>query len=89
MTIDELLDLRADLIRSEAEAGERMFLGIPDRWHDRFTVRCVNGHVSNHVIKSEERGDTCPECRGPCVMTFPGDVDDPVAPTREGPKEAG
>lgn len=62
----------------EREAGGRMFMGMPDRWYDQFTVRCTQGHVSRHVIKSEVDGDMCPACSSPCAMTFPEDQRGPA-----------
>lgn len=85
MTVDELRHLQDKLI--SYESGSR-FLGIPDRWYadgpdkpyghpDRGAkFRCVNGHVSRMILKSERFGDLCLECQGPLMMTFPEDVDD-------------
>jgi hypothetical protein len=84
MTLEHLRAQQAELVAIEVAAGEPLFLRLPDRWYERFPVRCVNGHVSRHVIKSEVKGDMCPACLGPCLMTFPGDTDDPgseAAPT--------
>jgi hypothetical protein len=79
MTLEQLRAQQAELIALEVAAGEPLFLRFPDRWFEQFTVRCINGHVSRHVIKSEIKGDMCPDCLGPCLLTFPEDFDDPIA----------
>ncbi len=77
MTLEQLRELQAFNIQKELDSrGGSLFLGFPDRWFDNFTVRCVNGHVSHHVVKSVLAGDMCTECTGPCVLTFPEDADD-------------
>jgi hypothetical protein len=60
---------------AEIDAGVPAFMRRPDRWWETFTVRCVNGHVSRHVISTEVTGDMCQECFGACVLTFPEDED--------------
>ncbi len=57
-----------------------MFLAIPDYWYDKPgpKYRCVNGHVSTCILKSESKGDLCLECYGPLMMTFPNDKDGPM-----------
>ena len=85
MMVGELVQLQSVLI--SFEAGPR-FMGIPERWYadgpdkpyghpDRGPkFRCVNGHVSTRVLKTEARGDRCLACDGNLVMTFPEDKDD-------------
>ena len=85
VTVDSLRCLQAELISYESGPS---FLGIPERWYadgpdkpyghpDRGAkFRCVNGHVSRMILKSECFGDLCLACQGPLVMTFPEDVDD-------------
>ncbi len=53
--------------------GGPLFLGIPDRWLDNVTFRCIHGHVSKCILKSEEQGDLCLACYGPVLITFPED----------------
>lgn len=65
---------------ARAEGGEQ-FLGWPDRWYDKPHWRCINGHVSTMVIKSEAlRRDACPkgQCFAPVHLTFPEDLDGPL-----------
>lgn len=77
LTVEQLLEWR----RARAvEEGGRLFLGIPDRWLDDPTFRCVNGHVSKRILKSEVKGDLCLECGGAVVATFPEDSDGPLPP---------
>ncbi|GAQ23948.1 cobalamin synthesis protein P47K [Deinococcus grandis] len=58
-----------------AERGESTWMGIPDRWYDALRWRCVSGHVTRGIIKSEERGgDVCPACGLPARLTFPEDT---------------
>lgn len=61
--------------------GGKMFMGWPDRWYaEGFLRRCINDHVSSMTLKSEARGrDECLACFGPVTMTFPEDVDGPLA----------
>jgi hypothetical protein len=68
-----LRERQAGYALAEQHTGAPMFMGRPDRWWEKFTVRCVSGHVSRHVIKSETKGDMCPACMGACVLTFPED----------------
>lgn len=57
------------------EHGPR-FLGTLERWLDDPHWRCERGHVSTHILKSEELGrDACLECRGRLWITFPEDVE--------------
>jgi len=61
------------------ELGLDLFLGVPDLWYEHFTVVCIRGHVSRHVIRSEVHGDMCPECMRPCVMCQPSAVEIPLS----------
>jgi hypothetical protein len=59
------------------ESGET-FLGLPERWMDARPprMRCVNGHVSTRVLKSERLGRTaCLACGAPVRLTFPEDTE--------------
>ena len=76
--LSDLLQLQSELLADEQAAGEPFFLGLPDYWYEIAHWRCTRGHVSAHYIKSDT-GDRCPACLAPCVLTFPGDVDDPDA----------
>lgn len=80
-----ITELRAQLVAiGEAEDGP-MFMERPDRWWDNAHYRCVNGHVSTTVLKSERLGrDAClaADCEEALTLTFPEDTDGPlVAPT--------
>jgi hypothetical protein len=56
-----------------------MFMGVPDRWFEGKKFRCVNGHVSTTLLKSEALGGTvCLSCQGHVMLTFPEDVDGSV-----------
>lgn len=62
------------LRKGASELGERMFLGIPDRWYEGGKWRCVNGHVSDCILKTA-KGDRCLECNRLVLLTFPEDVE--------------
>lgn len=82
MTYDEVVsELRR---RADAEGGP-MFMGWPDRWYaEGFLRRCENEHVSTMTLKSEALGrDACLACMGRVHMTFPEDVDGPLAPQQQ------
>jgi hypothetical protein len=49
------------------------FSPAPALEHPHF--RCVNGHVSTRILKTEERGDRCLTCGENTILTFPEDVD--------------
>jgi hypothetical protein len=72
-----------ELRKKEAAADAPTFLGIPERWYDDLTFRCVNGHVSCRYLKSELHGDLCLACGEYVMMTFPEDVED-APPKPEG-----
>jgi hypothetical protein len=81
MTLADLRAMRDNLAASEN--GPR-FLGIPDRWFDAGLFRCINGHVSAWILKSETLGrDACLAggCMAPVLITFPEDFDDPEVST--------
>lgn len=53
-------------IKLAEEAGEEMFMGIPDKWFEPMIRGCRNGHVSRMVLKSEKLGrDACLACMEP------------------------
>lgn len=78
MTLQELRTLQTDLVAAEVASGKPLFLRLPDYWYEQAHWRCTRGHVSRWYIKSEEHGDMCPACYSPVLLTFPGDVDDPL-----------
>lgn len=53
----------------------KFFMGIPERWMDDPTWRCINNHVSKRFLKSEKKGDCCLKCGANCYLTFPEDND--------------
>lgn len=67
-------------IRKWEEAhGEPAFMGIPDRWYAPGQFRCINGHVSTTILRSEGlHRDACLACFEPVMMTFPEDKDGPI-----------
>lgn len=72
----EALRARADV---EIEAGAPLFMRWPERWFDGKKSRCVNGHVSTTVLKSEAKGgDVCLQCGEFVNITFPEDEDGPL-----------
>lgn len=81
MTYEELRARLQVFKDAEADKGERMFLGTPDRWFDDPHWRCVNDHVSTFYLKEEATGNAlCLEagCLQPLAMTFPEDKDGPL-----------
>jgi hypothetical protein len=79
MTFIELCKALDKIKAYEYLKGERVFLGIPDRWYDNALFRCPNGHVSHWVIRSEAKGgDCCPSCYEFMKMTFPEDKEGPL-----------
>lgn len=79
--VSEVEVLLAELGRRASEeinAGGETFLGVPDRWLEPPgpKYRCMNGHVSRRVLKSEAAGrDLCLACHGRLTLTFPEDED--------------
>jgi hypothetical protein len=66
---------------AEAAAGEAMFMGKPDRWHDDPHWRCHRGHVSTMFLKSEAVGAAlclAGGCQQKVYLTFPEDQDGPL-----------
>lgn len=62
--------------QAEEDAGQEMFLGIPNRWYEKPRWRCRNNHVSSMYLKSEGVGaDLCLGCFQAVYMTFPEDRD--------------
>jgi hypothetical protein len=54
-----------------AAEGGPMFMGVPDRWWDAFTVVCPTGHVSTKVLITE-KGHRCLACgKGPTLVCPP------------------
>lgn len=80
----ETLRAQLDLLSTmEATAGEEMFMHRPDRWWQARHWRCVNGHVSTSILKSEAlRRDACLACRAEVMLTFPEDREGRFDPRR-------
>lgn len=78
--VERIAALRFKLaVRAEAEPGDK-FLAWPDRWWGDPHWRCINDHVSTRVLKDEQLGrSSCLECGAPLTLTFPDDVDGPLA----------
>lgn len=75
-TCGSLDDLKAWRQERIDEEDGLLFLGLPDRWFEAPgpKFRCVNGHVSSSVLKSEGLGrDACLACCGVVALTFPED----------------
>lgn len=70
---------------ADTEQGERRgFWGKPERWWDGARFRCPGDHVSRVLLKTEKgcvcmgrHGDRM--CGQPAWLTFPEDVDGPLA----------
>lgn len=78
---EALTGLSAQLRAVAVAEGGELFMDWPDRWWDTHAWRCINGHVSTRVLKSEALGrDAClaEECRAPMCLTFPEDRDGPL-----------
>jgi hypothetical protein len=55
------------------QAGEPMFMGIPDTWFETHRHLCNNGHISAMYCKSEALGGcVCLECSQPSHLCPPG-----------------
>lgn len=70
-----------NLKKLSEEFGFKMFLGTPDFWYEKPgpKYRCKNEHVSDFVLKSEEKGCLlCLACMEKLFITFPFDKDGPV-----------
>ncbi len=66
----------------ELDGGAEDFMGLPDRWYERPTFRCCNGHVSLRYLKCERLGyNACLECMEPVVLTFPEDKESHEKPS--------
>lgn len=76
----EMANLDAALRAIAAAETGPLFMSWPDRWWEAHLWRCPNGHVSSTVLRSEALGrDACLACRAPLHLTFPEDVDGPLA----------
>jgi len=58
-------------------------LRIPCRWfaatgNGQPLMRCINDHVSEFGLQTEEHGLICLECFEPVVWTFPEDKEGPL-----------
>lgn len=71
LTFDALKDRQKQWAAKESGP---VFMGLPDRWYDTPHWRCQRGHVSTHVLRSEERGcSLCLGCKTRVVLTAPED----------------
>lgn len=61
-----------DLIAKELKKNpnDRLFMGIPERWHRDPTWRCENGHISKLFLGS----GICLKCNQTVWLTFPEDM---------------
>jgi hypothetical protein len=75
--VSKFEQLRKRLGTRGKHEGGPVFMGRPDRWWERFTVRCAKDHVSTCVLKTA-RGDACLACLSPVTLTFPEDKDGPL-----------
>ena len=58
--LEEYLEKEKQKIR---DTGGEFFLGLPDAWYEpKTTYACINGHISNHYLRSEEKGNVCMSC---------------------------
>lgn len=46
-------------IRKAQDAGQEMFMGIPDAWIEKHLRCCQNGHIMTAYVKSELHGPIC------------------------------
>ena len=58
---------------------EEFFLSRPDKWYEEPTWVCENLHISDHYLKSEERGDLCLECRKKVRLCPPDTTEKSIA----------
>lgn len=62
---------RIDLAKTK---GEKIFLGVPEKWFENMWHCCNNGHVNDSYLKSELFGGAvCFDCYQPSHI-FPNDV---------------
>jgi hypothetical protein len=73
LKLTELIINRQQKIDEEEAAGEPMFMGLPDRWYEDLTFRCINNHVSKRILKNSHSGDLCFRCFEGTIITFPED----------------
>ena len=52
------------------DAGEVLFLGVPDKWFDDPNYFCENGHVSKNILSGDD-GDRCLACMKPTIIGPP------------------
>jgi len=66
------------IVEADAKENGERFLGTPERWLEKPTYRCENGHVSKMVLRSEKLNrPACLECQAPIWLTFPEDKEAP------------
>jgi hypothetical protein len=70
ITDEDVFIWREKLAANEAESGESMFLGKPERWFEDIHFACKNGHVSGNCLKTE-LGDRCLACNEYVRMIAP------------------
>lgn len=64
-----------DLIAQELKIHPRLTYGLPDRWLDDPTWRCINRHVSKRYLSTSAGDAVCFKCRADVWLTFPEDTD--------------
>lgn len=68
LLLSGLAKWRDDLAQEAAARGEEMFMGLPDYWYGNPHWFCVNGHVSQVVLRREGGPSRCLACRGVVVI---------------------
>lgn len=58
-------------IAEERRNQEAFFMDFPDRWYERPTYGCENGHLSHRFLKVEAKGSMCMTCREPLFLLPP------------------
>lgn len=71
------------IAKQEELQGHELFLGMPDRWYrdkddngdyignSKPLHGCINGHVSDYLLKDEEKGYCCLECNERAIFIPP------------------
>lgn len=78
LNLEKLIAWRQIHIEKAIQAGEPMFLGLPEHWCENPLWRCLNGHLSRMLLGSEVLGDVCLACYEPVILTFPEDNENVV-----------
>lgn len=72
MSFKQLLEWRQREIDKALEAGDKIFLTLPESWFKNATWYCQNGHVSHRFLRSEG-SDRCLAC-GRAVVIGPSGI---------------